>query len=655
MTRGLSKVSKRKGMWLAVLAALAISLSIILALAVAAKPAEGATTSRSIEAEKMRGAGKVFRDRRASNNRAKVFYRNRGASTRVRGSIRYIAVRARGDRCGKAPRMKVMVDGRRVMLRWVKNQKRWRYHKKRVRTSYGVHKVKVKFINDRRTRRCDRNLRVDKLYLRLVKNPPSSDSGDDSGSGSGGTSIKPTCDTSLQTLINNAASGATVKAPGGCIYRETTTIDKPLTLTADSGAEIRGSEVWKGWNKSGNYWVRGKLPSFPAHGQCKSGTSRCKWPAQVFLDGKPLRQVASSPAKGQFAVDSNRRVIIANDPAGHNVEVTTRTRWIVGKADNVTIQGFRMKHAANDSQTGAIINNERWHWTIQNNDLSYTHGAVISLSVGKDLNILNNNIHHGGQLGIHSGGAGTATMVVRGNKIHHNNTEDFATGWEAGGLKAVQMQSLLVDRNQVYSNNSLGLWCDINCRNTTFSNNRIYHNKYYAIHFEISSGAKIFGNTVWENGWANKDWGWGAAILILNSRNAEVYNNTLAWNKDGISVIQIDNRPDNWAIGVNDVYVHDNTILAKDYPGTPDNFSLAWLQKDADGKLFSAASNNRGANNKYWYPSNESSLARYNWEGNKNKLSNFNLTPGEESGRYLTKSAKDKIVSAAKIPASASH
>lgn len=603
----------------------------------------------------MKGAGKVYGNRSASNNRAKVIYRNRATYKWVKGSIRSIAVRARGDRCGKPPRMKVTVDGKRVMVRWIRNQKRWGYQVKRLRTSYGPHKIKVKFTNNRKTRKCDRNLRVDKVYLRLVKNAPTSDSGGDSSSGSGGASIKPTCDRSLQTIIDNATSGATVEAPGGCIYRETVTIDKPLTLKAGLGAEIRGSDIWKGWNKSGSYWVRGKLPSFPAHGQCKSGTSRCKWPAQVFFDGKALRQVASSPAKGQFAVDGNRRVIIANDPAGHNVEVTTRTRWILGKADNVAIQGFKMKHAANDSQTGAIINGARSHWTIQGNDLSYTHGAVISLSEGKDLNILNNNIHHGGQLGIHSGGAGTATMVVKGNKIHHNNTENFSTGWEAGGLKAVKMQSLLVDRNQVYRNNSLGLWCDIDCRNTTFSNNRIHHNKYYAIHFEISDGAKIFGNTVWENGWANKDWGWGAAILILNSRNAEVYDNILAWNKDGISVIQIDNRPDNWEIGVNDVYVHDNIILAKDYPGTPDNFSLAWLQKDADGKLFSPGSNNEGANNKYWYPSSEGSLTRYAWEGDRNKLSTFNPTPGEESGRYITNAAKDKVVSSANIPATPSR
>lgn len=147
--------------------ALATASAVILALIVAAKPADAAT-SLSVEAEKMRGSGKVFRDRTASNNKAKVFYRNRAAATRVSGSLRSIAVRARGDQCGGAPRMKVMVDGKRVMVRSVKNQKKWRYYEKRINIPRGRHIVKVGFINDRRTRKCDRNLRVDKIRVGKV-------------------------------------------------------------------------------------------------------------------------------------------------------------------------------------------------------------------------------------------------------------------------------------------------------------------------------------------------------------------------------------------------------------------------------------------------------------------------------------------------------
>jgi hypothetical protein len=49
---------------------------------------------------------------------------------------------------------------------------------------------------------------------------------------------------SIQDLVDAASPGAVVEVPGGCVYRETITINKPLTLKGDPGAEIRGSDVW---------------------------------------------------------------------------------------------------------------------------------------------------------------------------------------------------------------------------------------------------------------------------------------------------------------------------------------------------------------------------------------------------------------------------
>src|SRR5215203_3865793 len=116
------------------------------------------------------------------------------------------------------------------------------------------------------------------------------------------TTAETTCTDSLQAKIEAAPWGGTVIA-NDYIYRETVTVDKPLTLKASSGTEIRGSDVWKEWSKSGSYWTsQDTLPSFSASGQCVTGTSRCVWPEQVFFDGKPLTQVASEPESWQFAV-----------------------------------------------------------------------------------------------------------------------------------------------------------------------------------------------------------------------------------------------------------------------------------------------------------------------------------------------------------------
>lgn len=460
----------------------------------------------------------------------------------------------------------------------------------------------------------------------------------------------------LQAKVDSAAPGAVVDAPA-CIYREKITIGKPITLKADPGAEIRGSDIWTGWTKSGEHWKDGPLPAFNAHGRCSAGTERCLWPEQVFLDGKPLKQVASDPAGGQFAVDAERNVVLADDPTGHTVEVTTRREWIVGRSDEVTIRGFTMKHAANDSQNGALENGGYSRWEIQDNKLSQAHGAVVSLTEGTDLNLLNNDIYRGGQLGVH---VSTGDVLVQGNRIHDNNTEGFDPAWEAGGMKTAGVlraggtHSLLANRNKVYRNDGKGFWCDTGCTNVTYSNNRVHHNKRNGIQLEITDGAKVFGNVVWENGWDKSVWGWGAGILSLSSKNVEIYDNVVAWNTDGISVVSTD-REGTFYDNVVNVRVHHNTILHKEYPSahfnSEQNYALGWLQ-DWAGVLFDASSNNRGYDNKYWYITAESNLARYAWSGGKSELSQFSPTPGEERGRYLSNAEKKQVVSSARIPAS---
>jgi parallel beta-helix repeat protein len=330
------------------------------------------------------------------------------------------------------------------------------------------------------------------------------------------------------------------------------------------------------------------------------------------------------------------------------VEVTVRRHWILGGADDVSVEGFTMKHAANDAQRGALQNGGHSDWTIQDNVLSDAHGAVVSLTEGTDLELVGNDISRGGQLGVHGA---RADAIVRNNEIHHNNTEGFSTEWEAGALKMVTTSRLVAEGNEVHSNDGPGLWCDLGCTNVIYSDNRVYHNSWAGLLFEISDGAEIFSNTVYENGRKYGDWAWGAGILSSSSRNVEIHNNTLAWNADGISVISQDRAGHT---DVSNVRVHHNVILMRDHPeiGKYRNLSLAWLQ-DWAGGMFSASSNNWGANNRYWYPSSEDSSERFAWDNRTiRELPEFNATPGENDGRYVSDLQKDQIASSARLPAS---
>jgi parallel beta-helix repeat protein len=462
-----------------------------------------------------------------------------------------------------------------------------------------------------------------------------------------------TCTESLQAKIDAATSGGTVVA-NPCIYRQQITINKPIILRGQPGSEIRGSDIWTSWTYSGGYWRSGKtLPSFSQSTvECMPNTSRCLWPEQVFFDGKPLVQVASgtNPASGQFKVNSSRQVILKDNPTGHAVEVSVRRQWIVGNADNVTIEGFTMKHAANArGPLGAIANGNHSGWTIQNNILSDTHGAIVRMS-DRGFKLLNNRIYRAGQIGVHATGD---NFLVQGNKVYDNNTERFSYRWEAGGMKFIGNTGTVVNNNTVYNNGGNAIHFDGLCLNNTISNNRVHHNARKGIQYEISLGGEIFDNVLWENGWATPEGNDGAGITLHNASNTEVYRNTLAWHPDGIAVFGLKRLDHTDYNRVHDVYVHDNTILGKNSVDNAKNHvALGWFQGWST-QLFDPINNNRGVNNRYWYTTSESNLARYVWNStNYSAIRSFNLTRGEEGGRYLTQTEKNSVVANKGIPAS---
>jgi parallel beta-helix repeat protein len=451
-------------------------------------------------------------------------------------------------------------------------------------------------------------------------------------------------------LIDKASPGSTVKVPGGCIYREDIRIKKSIKLVAKPGAEIRGSNVWTGWRKTGRFWKKGKLPSMkaPSRNRCKPGTSRCRKPAQVFLDGRALRQVDNNPSRGQFSVDSNRNIVLADNPRGYKVEVTVRNRWVYGGADNVVIDGFTMKHSAGDG----IKNDWYDNWRVTDNNLSYAHATALGLGKAKGLRAVRNNIHHNGKVGI--GGYDSSVQILN-NKIHRNNTEAFDPGWEAGGIKMAGSNYLLIKGNKIYRNREIGLWIDTEAKNVTIAGNRIHHNRWQGIRYEASKNGEIVGNTIWENGWKSpRGKGFNEAGIALSAtRNVEVHRNVLAWNNDGILVVNAKrSKPSQqeYSKSVNNV-IHHNSILTKSYRNGGRHISLAFMKAYSGGNIYNPKANNRGHHNRYWDPKRTAANGRYKWKSLYDKLGSFNNTRGGERERYMSKRAKNRIVDNRNIPA----
>lgn len=449
----------------------------------------------------------------------------------------------------------------------------------------------------------------------------------------------------LQNLINSAAPNSVVTVPA-CIYREAVIVNKSITLDGKGAAEIRGSDIWTGWNKSGTTWVSTlTVPYMTSGGECHSGTTRCKWPEQVYVNGESMLQVGSNPVGKQFALDSSRRVILGTDPTGKSVEVTTRTFWLKAGANNVTVKNFTMKHAGNAAQTGAIGNGDFSYMTIDGGNFSWAHGNNVQLSKGTGHKLLNSDISYGGQQG--SGVGGTDNVLVQKNRIHHNHTEDFAIGWSAAGDKSAVLNNSTFDSNIVHNNKGPGLWCDVECNNVTYSNNIVFNNTDEGIFYEISTNGKIFGNKVWGNGFGKGDvWCYSAGILVASSDHTEVYNNTVAWNFINISMLsqmrQTKSNPD----GISDnISIRDNFIIGQKGAGEK---GLLWC---GEAQISQPANNNKGNNNKYWYAEPEGSYQRFGYDGRGiGTLQEFNATLGEENGQYISTTQKTTILQQACMP-----
>lgn len=440
----------------------------------------------------------------------------------------------------------------------------------------------------------------------------------------------------LQAMIDATPGGGVLDVPPG-IYRETIVIRSPLILRGP-GAEIRGSDVWSTWTASGAVWRSADVvPTLESGGECRE--PRCRWPEQVFVDGAPRLQVASDPGAQEFALDADRRILLGDDPAGRLVEVTTRARWITVEAADVEIDGLTMRHAASPAQSGAIqtvAGADRL--TIRGVDLNDAHGALVSFRDVADASLLDSELRRGGQLAVHAGGGGTLRLTIARSRLLDSNTEAFEPGWEAGGLKAALAIDLVVEDSEVTGNDGPGLWCDVDCSNTRFMRNRVGDNANAGLMFEISDGALIADNVVWENGWGFPAWGWGAGILVSSSTQVIVRDNVVAWNADGISVIsQVRGRDQ--GDRVQDVQVLDNSVVVGDTGG----FGIAWLQ-DWEGRMFADDGGNVGRGNAIWLPDDPATPCPFEWVDCQATVTAFADTRGGRESRTLTVAERDSVL-----------
>jgi parallel beta-helix repeat protein len=346
---------------------------------------------------------------------------------------------------------------------------------------------------------------------------------------------------SLQSAINRRGAGTTFCIGSGIHRLSAPVVAKDRdTFIGKPGAVLDGSSRLTSFAHVGPFWVA-KAPASSAdqgEGECASRSPGCLYPNQVFFDNRPLRRATerSRLSRLDFYVDdATHELFLARDPQGHKVEIAVSSGAFKGWGTGVTgltIRGLTIQKFANPAGRGAI--NGRPSWRVIGNVVRLNHG----IGVQDASTIRGNRIIKNGQLGIMIS-FGSHVLIER-NIVAYNNAAGFDSSWEAGGIKFVRSNGVILRRNRVVANDGPGIWADGDDIHIRYERNLISRNSGPGILHEISYNAVITRNTVSRNGSAASGWVDGAGILLNASGNVEISHNVVSKNADGIGITQTD-------------------------------------------------------------------------------------------------------------------
>ncbi|MFI6301343.1 right-handed parallel beta-helix repeat-containing protein [Amycolatopsis thailandensis] len=173
------------------------------------------------------------------------------------------------------------------------------------------------------------------------------------------------------------------------------------------------------------------------------------------------------------------------------------------QARDVVIRGLTIRGFAAPRDQGVVNHDSGEHWTIEGNTIEDNRGAA--MMAGPRQEILRNCLRNNGQYGINAyrAGDGITGLLVEGNEITGNNTDD----WEkqvpgcgcSGGAKFWAVNGADIRGNWVHHNHGAGLWADTNNNDFLIEDNLIEDNEAEALFYEISYNLVVRDNTFRRN------------------------------------------------------------------------------------------------------------------------------------------------------------
>ncbi|MGJ7906197.1 right-handed parallel beta-helix repeat-containing protein [Actinopolyspora sp. H202] len=354
----------------------------------------------------------------------------------------------------------------------------------------------------------------------------------------------------LGAAVERAGSPSTIVLREGT-YRESVGIVRNrLRIRSFPGEQVwlKGSEIIADWTRTTRGWLhRGWSP-----GYCRdcylpriidSRHPNAGLPDMVFLNGKPLRQVAArgEVTPGTFYVDAaENTLLLGSDPRGETVEASVHP-WLLQfdgpRAAGSSLHGIGIAHYASRQEygrRGAMVVVNAADVVLRDNAFAWSASsgvAVFAPNAEVDGNVIADN----GLVGLMSNEAHGVRLVD--NRVLRNNRERFALSGPAigaGGVKMTRTRGALIEHNSFLNNIGTGWWCDLGCSDATIVHNTARGNVKHGFYYEVSSRALFASNLASHND--------RFGVKISSSDHIGFFNNTFWRNHSSLGIYN-DPRP----------------------------------------------------------------------------------------------------------------
>jgi parallel beta-helix repeat protein len=272
----------------------------------------------------------------------------------------------------------------------------------------------------------------------------------------------------------------------------------------------------------------------------------------------------------------------------------------------VLVRGFVLTNFVHNYSTfprSAILAGA--NWTVEDNEISYN--SQIGVEVNSGVILRNNSIHHNGRYGFVGGPV--SNVLIEGNDVGSNNTGQYDVN-DAGGSKIHQSSNVTFRSNNVHDNWGSGLHTDWDNIGILYENNTLSNNTGPGILQEASADTIIRNNTFTTNAKNSigKSLWWAAEIHLNDSKNTEIYGNTIRAGTNGVSLVDIARGSNSFGLlEIRNVNIHDNTFTL------PTGGTVGLVGDRA--AAYDPATGNRFANNTYNVTS--TTAASWVWGANK--------------------------------------